>query len=184
MKKFKVTIEGIAPILQSRHPNPTETAVIMKKDTGSRKKVKDLTDKEQFDMHAYRSKAGKFYQPSAQIEAALVKAAVSFQLKGQKTYKDLFRAGVLVDETEIEHKNQKFTPFGEYATNKTAGAVWVVRPRCDKWELSFNLNVILDEQIPEEVLKEVLEYSGIATGIGAWRPKFGRFIVKEFKQVK
>jgi hypothetical protein len=182
MKKFNVTIKGISPLLQARHPNPAEEEKI--RLISGKDKKKKVSEKEQFDIHAYRNDKGKFVQPAEMIEASMVKAATSFRMEGKKTYKDAFKAGLFIDPVEILHKNQKFVPDGRWAQNVSIrGAVWVVRPRVDEWELNFTVNLLLDERIPGELVKEVLQYAGMYIGIGAWRPKFGRFEIVKFEEV-
>ena len=186
MKSFEVTIEGISPLLQARHPSEAEEAEIKQRSSKDGKKVKKVTDKEMMEIHAYKKK-GKYFQPGEMIEAAMVKAATGYRIEGQgkKTYKDLFKAGVFIDPVEIVHKNQDFYMDARWGKNpSTRGAVWVVRPCIDEWVLDFKINIILDEKIPEEVIKNVLIDAGIGVGIGAWRPKFGRFEVKKFKELE
>lgn len=185
MKKFNVKIRGIAPLLQARHLTPEEEQLMLARESGRKQKVKDLTDQEQFDMHTYRNAEGKFVQPSEMIEAAMAKAAVNFKLEGKKTYKDLMKSGVLVEQENILHLNQDFKMDARWGRNKnTGGAVWVVRPRIDEWALEFDINLLQDERIEPQILKEILVYAGLYVGIGAWRPKFGRFEVVEFTEIK
>lgn len=182
MKTFDVVIEGIAPLLHARHPTPKELEAITQRSAKGGKKTKALTDEEQFEMHGYTN-GKKFVQPAEMIEAAMVKAATGWKMEGKKTYKDAFKSGLFVTPIEIEHEIQKFEPDARWGKNpSTGGAVWVVRPRADKWRLSFTINLLLDEKIPDEIVKAVLEYSGIYVGIGAWRPKYGRFKVVSFKE--
>ncbi len=184
MKKFHVKIKGIAPLLQARHLSPDEEQTMLSRESSRKAKVKDLTDKEQFEMHAYKNKTGKFIQPSEMIEAAMTKSGTNFKLEGKKTYKDLMKTGILVEETEIVHKNQKFVLDARWGRNKnTGGAVWVVRPRVDDWELEFTLDLLQDERCEGDMLKEILNYAGLYVGIGAWRPKFGRFEIVEWKEL-
>lgn len=184
MKKFKVHIRGIAPLLQARHPSPEENQKILERKSGKKAKVKDLTDKEQFAIHAYKVN-GKFYQPSDMIEAAMTCAAVNFKMEGKKTYKDVMKGGIIVDPIKIIHKKQNFVMDAQWGKNPTTrGAVWVVRPRIDDWELEFTIDLLQDERIGEETLKDILVYAGLYVGIGAYRPKHGRFSVVSFKEVK
>lgn len=184
MKKFDVTIEGIAPLLHARHPTPTEQEEITNRSSKGGKKSKALSDDEQYLMHSYRV-GKKFIQPSEMLEASMVKAAANWRMEGKKSFKDAFKSGIFITPTEIEHAWQNFEPDARWGKNpSTGGAVWVVRPRIDKWKLSFTVNVLLDEKIPDEVIRDVLDYSGLYVGIGAWRPKFGRFKVTEFKEAK
>ncbi|HTE48956.1 MAG TPA: hypothetical protein VK675_03560 [Candidatus Paceibacterota bacterium] len=183
--KFKVKIAGIAPLLQAKHPTPKEEQEILKRKSSPKAKVKDLTDKEQFDMHSYKTASGKFMQPSEMIEASLVKAATTFKMEGKKSYKDVVKGGLIKDPVEIVHENQKPELDGRWGRNKsTGGAVWVCRPCFPKWSLSFTIDLLQDERISPEMLKAILEYAGLYVGIGAWRPKFGRFEVISFSPVK
>lgn len=185
MKKFHVVIKGIAPLLQARHLSPEEEKEMLNRASNPKAKVKDLTDEEQYDMHAYKTAKGEFFQPSEMIEAAMTKAGTNFKLEGKKTYKDLMKAGILIPQIEIVHKNQKFELDARWGRNKnTGGAVWVVRPRIDEWELEFDINLLQDERVEGDMVKEILSYAGLYVGIGAWRPKFGRFEVVSFKEVK
>ena len=186
MKTFAVTIEGISPLLHARHPTPDEAEKIQKRSSRGGKKVKTVTDEEQYEMHSYVNKKGEFIQPGEMIEAALVKAGTNWKMDGKKTYKDAFKAGMFVSPVEIVHEIQKFHPDGRWGKNpSTGGAIWVVRPRIDiGWRLSFTIHVSLDEKIHDSTLKDALEYAGMYVGIGAWRPKFGRFEVKKFEEIK
>lgn len=184
--KFKVEIVGICPLLMAKHPTPEEEQEILKRKSGAKTKVKDLTDKEAFDMHSYKTKKGdKFQIPSEMIEACMTKAAVNFKLEGKKTYKDVIKGGIIVDPIEMVLSNQKPSMDARWGRNKnTGGAVWVVRPCFNEWGLDFTIDLLQDERVSPERLKEILAYGGLYVGIGAWRPKFGRFQVKSFKEVK
>ena len=57
MKKFEVEIEGISPLLQARHLTPQEETAITKREAGGKKKTKEFTEKEQFNLHAYKTKS-------------------------------------------------------------------------------------------------------------------------------
>jgi hypothetical protein len=185
MKRFTVVIEGIAPLLQARHVTPHEEKDILKRSSGKKAKAKDLTDKEQFELHAYRTKSKKFYQPSDMVEAAMTKAATNFKMEGKKSYKDVINGGIIVDPEQLVHKSQKAVLDARWGRNRnTGGAVWVVRPRFDKWQLQFTINLLQDERVPAEILKDILTYAGLYVGIGAWRPKFGRFKVVKFQETK
>lgn len=184
MRKFKIEIKGIAPLLQARHLTPTEEKKLLARESSKKAKVKDLTDKEQFEMHAYRNKKGQFIQPSEMIEASMTRAATNFKMEGKKSFKDLIKSGVIVEPVEIVHKNQKPSMDARWGRNKTTGgAVWVVRPVFDNWGLEFTLSLLQDERIEPEVLREILEYSGLYVGLGGWRPKFGRFEVISWKEI-
>ena len=186
MKKIQVTIKGLAPILQARHPSPKEEAIILKRSVQAKKKTKDLTDKEAYEMRAYKTKDGLYYQPSEMVEAAMVKAAVNYRLEGKKTYKDLIKSGIIISPAELIHKEQKkWKVDARWGVNKnTRGAIWVVRPRIDTWEIDFTMEILQDERIDTDIAKEILSYAGLYVGVGAWRPKFGRFEITKWKEGK
>jgi hypothetical protein len=59
-----------------------------------------------------------------------------------------------------------------------------VRPRFDQWEASGSITVMDDEQIPGDLLQQILEQAGAFCGLCDWRPSspkspgpFGRFSV-------
>jgi hypothetical protein len=195
MKKINVTVKGLCPILHARHPTPKEEAEILKRKSNPKFKVKDMTDEEKFEMHSYKV-AKKFVLPSEMFEATMVKAAVQVKMEGKKTYKDAFKGGIIVNPEMIPFKTQKVvmkdTPqkgawwmFGKWGRNpSTRGAMWIVRPRLDEWELDFTIDLLMDELIPVDVVKGVLTFAGMYIGVGAWRPKFGRFEVTKFKVQK
>ena len=51
------------------------------------------------------------------------------------------------------------------------------------WRLRAGI-AVLDDGVPDEAIKTALESAGLYVGIGAWRPEFGRFVVREFKVTK
>ena len=185
MKKFNVKLKGVSPFLMAKHPTPDEQANILKRESPSGKskiKVKDLTNDEAFEMHSYKTEDGKFYLPSEMIESAMTKAATSFKMEGKKTFKDAFKGGTIVDPDKIIFKQQNFKSYGKWGVNhNTRGAVWVVRPRIDEWEVEFSLTLLQDERVSDEILRQILEYAGLYVGVGAWRPKFGRFEITKFE---
>jgi len=50
------------------------------------------------------------------------------------------------------------------------------------WELEFVIEVI-DDQIPIEMVQDILTLAGKTVGIGDFRPKFGRFRVVTFEEL-
>lgn len=171
----EVKIEGISPLLQHRFE--TEKA-----DNKSKRKVGSVDYSQEAEKAIYRDDKGKIYQPASHIEGALMKAAVNFQItgKGKKTYKDLTKM-VIVEPFAIPHLQQVFKIDKRPVVINRARVVRY-RPRFDKWSLEFTMTVI-EDQLPLEVLEEIMEYAGRFIGIGDYRPRFGRFRIVEFKKV-
>lgn len=180
--KFDIEIEGIAPLLM--HKFSEEMITKIKAKSGD-KKLDEDEKREQAKQFAYFSK-GKLVQPAMHIEGALIKAATELKLSGsgKKTYKDLMKAAAFVSPEMIPHENQDWTVDSRAVVNPTTrGRSMCYRPRLDKWKLAFQLEV-LDERADANAIKEILTISGLRNGIGSYRPKFGRFTVIKFKEIK
>jgi len=178
-----VKITGISPLLMHRF---SEEGLEPKKST--RKSTKQTTD----DVHSYLyqdKKCGTIYQPSTHIIATLKKGGARFQIPGQGklTYKNMMGSGVVICiPDEIPH----LYPEWEVDTRSVVigrARVMRSRPVFKKWALEFELEI--DEmEVPNDVVKEILEYSGKRVGIGDFRPEkggsFGRFEVSKWKILK
>jgi hypothetical protein len=66
---------------------------------------------------------------------------------------------------------------------KAGATISVCRPRFPKWSIEFTL--IISEEIlnPKDVIL-ALESGGKNHGLGAYRPKYGRFMIQEYKEIK
>ncbi len=180
--KFNVTIKGIAPLLMHRFSEDKLTRT--KRPSGDRV-LTDKEKKESAEQFLY-THAKKVVQPAAHIEGAMVKAATELKLggSGKKTYKDLVKAGLFVFPEMIPHKNQKWTVDSRAVVNPTTrGRSMCYRPRLDTWELAFEMEV-LDNRADPAAIKEILSLAGVRAGIGSYRPRFGRFEITKFTQVK
>ena len=191
MYAVEVTVRGIAPLMQHRFPMPDfgDLSKGGKKSTGA-------TDYSQEWRNYLYTSDEMVVQPSSHFEGAMVKAAVGFKITGKrgKTYKDLFSANVFVDPVEIPHNisvpdeldcdadKQLYIDMRPVIVNRAR--VVRLRPTFKPgWELSFTINVI-DDELPLEILSDVLTLAGKTVGIGDYRPKFGRFMVTRFELVK
>lgn len=181
--KFNVSIKGISPMLQHRFSEEKLTNV--KKKIGDKK----LSEEEKRDIatqYLYLDSKKKVCQPASHIEGAMIKAASSVGLAGagKKTYKDLVKAGVFVFPEYIPHKVQDWVVDGRSVVNQnTGGRAMSYRPRLDEWELAFSLEVN-DDRADADAIREILTIAGMRNGIGAYRPRFGRFEVTSFKQTE
>jgi len=194
-----VEIQGIRPLLQHKYIMAPAT----KKKTTAGKK--DYTS--EWLETCYVNREGNIWHPCTHIEGAIVKSGVTRKIEGArgKTFKDMCRAAVYVDPHAIpvldlhynEIKlNKKFT-----VVNQTEGdevpqepayvderPVTVNRAKVPRRRLALNTGWILkfqilvtDDGLPPDILKDILEHAGTQTGIGDNRPRFGTFIVSEYK---
>lgn len=181
--KFDVAIKGISPILFHRFSEEKLTNV--KKKSGD-SKLTEEEKKERAKEYLYYDSKKKICSPSSHIEGTMVKAASEIKLSGsgKKTYKDLIKATCFVFPEYIPHKNQKWEVDSRSVVNpSTGGRSMCYRPRLDDWELNFELQ-INDDRADEHAIKQILEIAGLQRGIGAYRPRFGRFEITKFKKVK
>lgn len=176
VKEFEVEVTGIAPLLMHRF-------IIEEHSEGVSKKKKKVYDaKEDVENCCYRTKEGQVYLPSEWFYAALVKAGVKQLYEGKKTYKDLFKSGLVVNPDEIILSPQEYEIDSRAVVIQRARIVRS-RPRFEKWSASFHIQVLEDELVSAQVLKEALDDAGM-NGVGDYRPRFGRFMVSKFKEVK
>lgn len=180
-KEIKVTIQGTSPLLFNRFIDASIE--------GKTKRKAGAEKEQDVEKKLYLTEQGKIYTPATHIIGTLINASKNFQIKGKgkSTYSKLVGSSVEVKEEAIVHKNQKWEKYSISAVNPmTRGRMIVVRPRLNEWSLTFTL-ILKDEGISVETIKEILDYAGIYTGIGDWRPekkgKFGKFMVTEFKSL-
>ncbi len=170
-----VKIKVVNHLLQHRYE-------MEKAESKSKKKVGSVDYSKEAEKAIYRDEKGEIYQPASHIEGALMKAAVNFQItgKGKKTYKDLTKM-VIVEPFAIPHLYSDFKVDKRPVVINRARVIRY-RPRFDKWGLSFTM-MVTEDQLPIEVLEEILEYAGRYIGIGDYRPRFGRFRIEKFKKI-
>jgi len=185
MRKFNVVIKGLEPgLLVNRCPD-TEEDAIPKRVAGE----SNLSPEEEAERRLYKDEEGKYCFPALNIQQALARVASDFAIKGRgrKTYKSLISYGVLIEPHLIPINPQKYViDKRKVIIPRTGGRVDRYRPLFKNWSLRFNI-ILLEEQIPSEILREVLRFAGVQNGLGDYRPQrggpFGRFEVLRFEEV-
>lgn len=182
MKQFKVTIEGVTPILFNRFIEAT-IDVKGEKRPGEPKAIPP-------EYKLYRDGEGNICIPSTWINGSLIEASKNFKItgKGKATYSKLVGSMVKIYPDMCVVEPQKYDLYTVSAVNpSTKGRMMVTRPKMDKWKTSFNIEFNEDD-ISVEVLKNILDYAGQYVGIGDWRPakkgQFGKFMVTKFEEVE
>lgn len=191
MYTVDVKVTGIAPLMQHRFPMPDFENM----GKGGKRVSGKVDYSEEWRQSLYTNSEGIF-QPAVHFEGAMVKAGASFKVQGRRgmSYKELIKANVFVTPDEI--------PFGVPVPDKLdtdadkplyldMRPVVVQRARVVRlrptfksgWSLEFSIEV-LDDQIPYEMLQDILSYAGKTVGIGDFRPRFGRFNVSRFEVSK
>lgn len=167
------------------------------------KVVSGQADRSREWVHSLYHDGGNIHFPASWFEAAIIKAASNFQIrgKGKKTYKDLIMSAVYCSDSKLKLKQKTSVDDFEKAHSTgatvngcsideqsaknpaTRGRMLVRRPKFDKgWEVEFQTD-ILDEQISDEVMKQVIEHAGQRCGFGTYRPRYGRFELASYEAV-
>ena len=177
MNKIKVSIKGISPLLQHRFTTPEEDPK-WTEQVGLRDFSKDVL------LALYANEKGEPYKPADHVWRSMVKASVNFKIpgKGKKTYKDLIQSALFIHPDAIPHKIKNWEVDRRPVVIQRSRIIRE-RPRFDKWELDFDIEVA-DSQLPVDAVRRILEHAGNYVGLGDFRPRFGRFMVTEFKEIK
>lgn len=167
-----VTIKGARPLLMNDS---------FDEESGPSKKGKVYDDAEECEKRLIKDKDGNICQKAIHFEASMIKSATEFKFQGNKTYKDLFKAGVFVEPLFIPHLLNKWEIDKQKVRIGSAG-IMRARPRFDEWELEFQIRC-MDDRIEFLVLKQVLENAGMYIGVGDYRPRYGLFDITKFELV-
>lgn len=191
MYSVNVKIVGVSPLMQHRYPVPDLEDL----NKGGKRVSGSVDYTQEWKDYMYTA-GGEVVQPSVHIESSMVKGAVNFKITGKrgKTYKDLFKAAVFVEPENISHHvpvpetldadadKELYLDLRPVVINRAR--VVRIRPTFKAgWELEFVISV-LDDQIPLEIVQDVLTLAGRTVGIGDFRPKFGRFRVARFEVIE
>lgn len=200
MKTLTTTWTGIRPLIMS-NPQTVEIAnpfaVESRRLNGLLKAARKKGDENRMAELALEQKRGdweasaywdekskRFYIPDTCLLACIRNGAAA-----AKKGKDIDRA-VIISETEAFIETTKHNSLDAYFEDeafrlecpakvppKTGALIWKVRCMIPTgWSVSFTIEY--DENIvATKSLTEALELAGRLSGIGGWRPKFGRFAV-------
>lgn len=180
MRTCKVIISGLAPYSSSR--------------AHEAEKLKGETPQD-YEERTWRQKShildGKVYIPPMGFKMALDRAAkiTGKQIpgKGKATYTKFFESGVIVTQpvfiasaSDVQCERIHANADGVRGSGKR---VWRKFPRIDNWSGEVEFSIIAPE-ITRDVFEEMAAYSGVAVGVGRFRPEkggfFGRFKCDRF----
>lgn len=182
-KEIAVRVRGTCDYLQNRRPPKSE------EDKETRRRSGEIDRSKDAEKATYRDNNLGCYIPNRHFEASMVKSAVDYKIEGKrgKTYKDRINAAVRVEPEKIPFSPSKKEPdridgrWGRIPP-KTGPMVWIQRPCFHMgWEVQFKL-IVLDDQIPLNMLREILKNSGEFYGIGDWLPRLGKFKIVLFEE--
>jgi len=178
MRKINVTVKGVAPLLQHKMSLGQEAQLASKT-----KKVAGQSKGDNPEEYLYKI-GDKVVQPTEHFIQGIIKQLSNYKIqgKGKKTYKELGKGSMGISPEFAEHKNQNWTVDSRTVViPATKGRAVRLRPKFENWELNFTIE-LFNEDMPTEVIKSALDDMGRESGIGDYRPRFGRFIVTSFKE--
>lgn len=187
METVKFTIQSVSPMLMhsDRTANPlNEYTKQLKALTSKRKKTDDdhmAISKLEFEASCYYNKNG-WHIPSANFEAMLLASAKHFKLG--TTIK---QALLVPDDAIFRFKHSKKDPvslfdLSDYVDQRTVkvGTSKLIRTRPIFSDYECEFTCWLDtDKMDVEVLKQIVDNAGKYVGLGDYRPRYGRFEVKE-----
>jgi hypothetical protein len=135
---------------------------------------------------------GNVFIPGMQVKKALEGAAKytgeKIKGKGKATYTKHFKAGVMVNDLELDLGIKPETVQGEELSVSGNGQpdgstrVTKIFPRINGWGTKVAFTVI-DDTVDQEIFKKLLSVAGTMIGLGRWRPinggLYGRFRVEK-----
>jgi hypothetical protein len=193
MKKFKVVIKGNEnyPYYMQHRMDDIKLEEWEKK----RGRIIERNDVAKEDLvraeyHLYRNKKGVIYIPSEHIRCSLINAGKYVKAKVGNANKNMSNivAGMFYISPEELPLKQDYDIDKRSAVNQNIKArIISIRPKFTDWETEFVLSVDNDT-ITNDTIRSIIEYAGSYVGIGSYRPEhkgqFGRFVIKEFKELK
>lgn len=172
-----IRIRGVSPILFHRWSVEGVEAKAAAPKGSAEKKTDD------WESYLYRDADGMICIPTEYLRMACIEAARYRQdpRSPRKSARDLYKAG-LVSITDLVSTGVKEP---DYLDRRRAcvmrAGVTRTRPALSAgWECSFTLMVQVPEYIPPETLATVVSDAGRLSGLGDFRPSYGRFVVTGF----
>lgn len=180
MKTIEVTIKGTSPLLM--HAISPEAMLQMMKR--SRKTTEQYDPKVEAEQAAYKTKAGELMIPARCLKASLVNASSWYKM-GKKSAKQYFGGSIFIQPLEIPLGTKKYE-IDLRTVVIQRNRIVRARPRIDKWQVTFNI-IYNDKVLEPNLIKQVLEESGIRIGLLDFRPQrggdCGQFEILNWKEI-
>jgi len=175
-----VTIKGVAPLLFHRWScDDVESKSKAKK--GSKEKKTDNVES-----YIYRNDQREICVPSEYLRMAIIKTAKFYQdpRSSRKQAEELFEAGIAgltelcsLGKVEWDYLDRRRAGIGGRGITRTRPAFHT------GWQVTIPIQCLLPEYISPEFLNEIVQAAGRFTGLGDFRPTYGRFQVVKFEVI-
>jgi hypothetical protein len=188
-KKVTVSLTGTSPYIQHNGTlaDPLSPAAKAMKEISSKRKktdadLEELARREFFGSLYVEDLSGKkrVVIPAHQLIAVIIEGAKKNKMGKQ------FQGGMRVMDSaplalkEVGDSIDALWPAFKFTVGVRVGQSRVMRtrPKFDDWGATFTVEYN-DELLNKSSLMEALAKAGEEVGVGEWRPRFGRFTVKE-----
>lgn len=191
MKKYKVKIKGVTPYMQHRMDD-----VKLEEWEKDRGRIIERDDVNQEDLvratfHMYLDDKNKPYMPGEHLRGSFINAGAFIKSKvgnSKKSMKNVVAGMFYIKPEQIPLPEKDWIIDKRSAVNRNIKArIITIRPKWEKWEVTFTLEVDNDT-ITDQTVKKIIEYAGQYVGIGSFRPQnngmFGRFNIVKFENIK
>jgi hypothetical protein len=184
MKRYEVKLVGIEPgLLMNRFSIEDEAQA----DKNHRKSKIKPTMQDELERAAYRKQDGELYIPSEWVFQSLLKAAGEYSIpgRGKKTFRDVIKSTIVFEPDQIGLGTKKYSVDARpVVIRATKGRIVRYRPHLPKWSINFCLTILDEDMIDAETLNTILVRAGQIVGVGDYRPRYGRFLVERFAEIK
>lgn len=179
MKKVKVEIKGITPLLMN---NPA--SMIDQATNEVKQKTERYDHKEEAKKLLYKQKNGNLYIPAEAIKGTLIGAS-SYKKIGKYAARPMIAGGVFISPQEVDLGTKKYELDIRTVVIQRARVV-KARPKIESWKASFILSY--NEKLigNSEIIKTILSEAGERVGLLDFRPQklgsFGMFEVSKWQE--
>ena len=183
MKNYRCKIKFVAPYLQARFSQEAKESLM--KD--ARKNIiKNIKEEDLIWLKLSYFDDKGYYVPGEQIESAIMASAKDFKMKAARSNCSKYAKATIFVTSERNYlgKKEPDERVTSYPMTKKQERVRIIHPCFNPGnEVEFTFQC-LDDDFSADTLKEMVENAGRKCGLGARRPKRGRFEVVSFKEVK
>lgn len=174
----EVELTGTADLLFHRWNNE---AVAEKASAAKNSRAKKTDDTESY---VWRDEAGNICVPGEYVRQSIIHAAKFKQdpRSPRKSAMDLFKAGVVSLTPLASVGKSEWDYLDERRVTIQRNGITRVRPAMRSgWKASFIFQILTPEYIDMALFQDILTTAGRLTGIGDFRPTYGRFSISMFR---
>lgn len=178
MRKYKIEVVGVAPLRMNRLTSEVKNTL-----QGGRKKLSETEKREEALERTYRDEKGAFIIEAKAIKASILNGGKRIKVGRKSAYGDL-RAILFFQEKQmpLAHSDPIIVEEVCRIPPKTGALVLKMFYLFEEWGFEAVL-LVTDDRFPDTALKQAIIEAGMYAGLYDGRPDFGRFVLKEFKEL-